>query len=413
MPFPVQVDANGLGNVNLPIVDIGSATIRYAFLIGSLDSKLHAWKSTDTGVTWVEMDAAGAPFWANFNPVSPIYKASASKVFVVATETTGQFLTVFPFSTATDTWSAAVVTGNELVAANSMVALLRSFDSNIVIIGSVPSFQPGVNLARLGYCIFDTVALTVSAWVACGVTNPLDLNAYTTTAIFQGSGRVHFNVLKTAYDGSNSEMSQQALTDGGALGVVQLIGSAAANDIIGGANAGANTTDVMLSFFMTSAVDSIKCYSAPIIANDSLVWSLVTTPVAPVGYQVNTWGIGGGASGFTLIWSIVDSATFTTYQISRYTNAANVFVLDEVLGTQSYGSLWALRLTSGDLWAFGANGSFWYWESASAGPVVVVAGKAVIFDGQLIPFPFDPVLPTDKGDGMLYGLTKTKTYRGA
>ena len=130
MPSPVLI--TGLGDLfalqTLPYL-IGSDLYVLVNANSGVSFTGQMWKSSDAGVTWLEMDAAGEQV-AN----SGSYFASASdgtSIWAVYGTIAG-FMAVVVYDPGTDTWGLPTVTTN--VSQSEFTVLFRASDSSLVVL---------------------------------------------------------------------------------------------------------------------------------------------------------------------------------------------------------------------------------------------------------------------------------------
>ena len=223
MPFPNTVTNVDIVNHGLPGPWLAPNGARYLVLDAG-GGDIDIWKSTDLGVTWAVVDVANSPLQTITASV-----LNGSRIYAIGNDTFTAVdnLRVSVFNTATDLWESSTLNPN----ANSgdtgrfLSVVFRSSDSQLVIAGTPLSLKVG-GLLRTGYLLFDTGALTFSAWVRTGETGASTLT-WECDAILQGVGEVDFLFFSYVAPSNTGIRAiwRQPLSDAGALGAKVQIGT--------------------------------------------------------------------------------------------------------------------------------------------------------------------------------------------
>ena len=182
MPSPVLI--TGLGDLfalqTLPYL-IGSDLYVLVNANSGVSFTGQMWKSSDAGVTWLEMDAAGEQV-AN----SGSYFASASdgtSIWAVYGTIAG-FMAVVVYDPGTDTWGLPTVTTN--VSQSEFTVLFRASDSSLVVLAQ--AFATPEPEGRPGVFLFDTLTNTFTAFVQTAGTTATDGTTWSIVGVAPGIG---------------------------------------------------------------------------------------------------------------------------------------------------------------------------------------------------------------------------------
>ena len=385
MAFPNTVSANLPGQFYQPTGSINRYMVNVDF--GGL---FHMMKSIDFGVTWAEVDAAHAPTQGGIDRSSC---TDGSIIFSVSSDVTDGNVMISTFSMLTDLWIGTTVTAN-LIANSPNEAVIqvgyRAVDKKLVILGPVDAFKVGATF-RVGYFLFDTVALTWGAWVKCGDTAASNFDG-DSFGVVPGTGFMHLFMMSIPHPGLGEtvvSVIQQSLSDANALGALQTVDSAAP---VGGptenwfACSDGATVVVMWEPDSTADATLFKIFQG---ASASTITFASSTLHAPAAQLIATIVCARSALAGTYAFVCWQDATFTFTSFGYFLNAGSGY------GTlQTFGSLivspgpsaiaFASTLTNGGKWGVTMQGSAFYWEPA---PAITVLGAPPVRPPQLIVLP--------------------------
>ena len=277
MPFPTATitltTSDGAGDFAGPFQVAGGALYVALIEAGGTSS---VYKSTDNGVTWARKNQAGE-FPGGVSQASVLV---GTKIHV-ATMVAGPFVQVNTFDTASDTW----ITGTQTPRIDAVVGagptltmIFRVSDSKLIIGGGGPQIR-GSGALNASFFLFDPVARTSGAWVACG-----DLNNGTNDDCFLwnillGSGnRIHF-VFVTPNQTPRTLLHQPL--NAAVLGALQTIDTSPNDAGFTNVACVSSTSDgitIAVAWSPTSLTQDIDYFSAP--SADVPIWTpqILTSP---------------------------------------------------------------------------------------------------------------------------------------
>lgn len=390
MPFPYTIDAGNVSATQGTSLPVQVGDNLYILLEDKITQIVIAYKSTDHGVTWTQIDAANGP------SVFQVYGAAFDGQFLWCINSddlnTGN-LSAQPFDTSTDTWGANIVSalGGGIIP---LPTYFRAADSTILIASTAFANAPSPGRQRIGYATFDTVSRTFgAAYIPIGETNPAVTESFAPFFWVKGNGCTHLLMLEVDNDGAgpDSHMEQQALADNGTLGTLQVVDVAtntAPPDNPCGVGDGTNIVIGWTPDNVTGQI--VHTFKG---ASSSGVIAFTETDLDRGAGEVCPSDALAFVSNNGTFYALVDSVlspAFTDYTLSSYTDSGSGFGAATIEGTSSTiaftGSRYACALTFA-AWGILLEASSYFWAAGVAPPppVTVTPVKAGASGGTFFP----------------------------
>lgn len=235
-------EANQTGDVG-PFQDGNN---RYIILQDPTAFVLRAYKSTNGGLTWAEVNAAGhpsystdvaAPHFFGFYAVARAQDSAVRTLFVVYFST-AQVVTMIPFSMATDTWGAAVpsTVGYTTPAVGTadisgLAAIHRGVDNTLIVGFSPVQSAAGNDVASI-LKLNITAGTWDTAWTAVG--DPLALvGNWEVNGFARGvNNTIHIVMSQLKSPAQRSAIWQQVLRSDNSISALNNVFTETANDLI-------------------------------------------------------------------------------------------------------------------------------------------------------------------------------------
>jgi hypothetical protein len=340
----------------------------YAVLNDS-DTSFQVWQSTNNGVTWTRLDAAGEPVssvstgWAACTDGTSIYVAYPDASFV---------LEYAAFDTTTGLWGSPVNTTNTCIAVYQVA--FRPFGTSLIICGKVSDASPG-----LAYCV-ATIGSSATGFSSCSNNTA---GFYTTCwRIVAGAGNTfQFVYVQAPVSAGTQSLQIQSLNSSNVLGSVIQIdnGSAPGSlDIYGAASAYSDGTTIVLAWAADSG-DELSVWTAP-VSTMVFVLSTVTTTTSFSDFNVAT-SLGTG----TILVVSLSTNTFVFY-VSNGSGfgSPNTLVTGLDAGKDAILNILQPFVASGWAIVFEQNTGTYYLAGVAA---AVVGGMSVLAPGASQPLP--------------------------
>lgn len=382
MAFPILISANAFTTFGIPGPFL-VGTARYVCQ-QNFGNVLSMFKSIDGGLTWVEKDAAHAPISAGDSPQATCFDG-VSKLFTVST---GSLLDVFQisiFDTASDTWASNTTLAALAFPSGNSVGISYRPDKTLVIATQI--------LAGARYFTFDTVGLTGSALIPCGLNDGAQWSSH---ACLRGFNRTIFYL--ASVNGTVRTIYQQCLTDAGvlgAVGIIDTVNDADSSFVYDNANSSATKAAVCWAKDLATNPDQTVIWQAPIINADLLVWTSQTISVGAANV-VNQAGVAIGALGTYFFAAVLLPGPVPPTQILYALDTGAGFAANVILGNigEAISNVWGLGLESGNvgLVMTGTDpilASF-YWETAGSAPPPPAPPIPLALVPVIFPFPWGP-----------------------
>lgn len=297
MPFPLSTITSGASAVGYRLFQVGLNL--YVFTQGAASggtAHLQVWKSTDSGLTWTEMDSVNEPVVSRSTINGNIDACCDGAVIYGFSYNTGvPQPQISLFDTGTDTWGVTVL-GNLLPhgfqAVNSISLVYRASNNQIVGLGS-NSF--GTSFTSGCYFVFDIGSLLFThGWVVCGpsaVSNDVNTSQY--SACYGASKTIFtFTVFLTGGLGTNPTVFYQTLSDTNVLsGVVMLDANPASTSLVI-PTVQSDGTNVVITWMSDFGLHPNRLWIYESLASAlSFVKQIVTVPPANTAYTVVISGV--------------------------------------------------------------------------------------------------------------------------
>lgn len=389
--FPITVGATpvtGCTKPNSAGPYSTAAAVRYLVVHNSVlgIDIVSVFKSTDTGVTWAEMDSGNAPLMSGGFPNAFSSCIDGATIYAIYLDDSN-VLTIAAFDTATDTWGAPNSSG-ETIEGNPQYISVVNRSSDVVV-----SMNTGTQTVATvaSYILFDKIGETWSGFTLFSVPTVGDSNITTYYPIFSFKAgtftHVFFQLEVSDAPTHDSQLYHQSLSDTNTLGTLQVIPDSVflAQEInpttaFGAVLSGAN---VVIGFAVEPHTDDQNTFinSASNAADLTFGTTLSVDSGGVAGVNaLNDSTIFLVGDNIYLVWSLLDVGSGESFEFffSLSSNGGTSFETSISLGTVTSSGLFlnAPGIDGAETdtgWAFAFFGTVFYWEQALITPVPVAA----------------------------------------
>jgi hypothetical protein len=334
MPLPAQISLGG--NHFSPIPESGKCGphehnsalyLLLAHALSGVQTQIEAWKSTDGGETWAEVDAAnhppaGSPSVTGSEVRQCVFRRCSDKRYLkVCYGDIDNKLRICVFDMQTDTWGTPSSVGPETGFPRGTAffgggaSLVQRSDDDYVVLYTRPVADREAigaeTYSRIAYVTYDG-----SSWgspVEVGETG-VERSYAAMRAVVGADDRIHFFVQAsaTAYSGFGS-VRHRSLSSSYSLGTLQNISDVWRGDqrrCVGAAYA--DSSRIIVPFISDDGTDTPTVKIATASAADNPVWSLTTVNTAHPYIKQFTGLVACTYHGGTtvVVWDSEDLVTF-------------------------------------------------------------------------------------------------------